>query len=396
MTLTLLLDLDDTLLDSDMDKFVPAYFSALGKALSKYVPAEKMLKYLMQGTNAMIEKDTPEHSLEEIFNGHFYPNLGVTREFLAEEIDHFYDEIFPTLSCLTKPRPEAGTFVEWAFEQGHRVAVATNPLFPRKAIEHRLRWAGLPVDEYPFEIVTSFESCSFSKPNPAYYAGILGRMGWQDGPVLMVGDDPIRDMLGAEQLGLARYWIASPADELPDSGTVTGRGTMGDLRAWLENIDGQKMLMPQYQAQTAVVATMKSTPAVLKGLMSDIPLHPDSETRSATDILSHLRDVEREVNLPRIQTFLREDNPIIPADDTNVWIAERDHAEQDGETALAEFFAARLETLTVLHEVNDEMWQRSARHATFGQITLQKQVSFMAEHDRVHLQQIFCVTNKEH
>ena len=131
MTLTLLLDLDDTLLDSNMDEFIPVYFQALGKAMAKHVSPEKMLKYLMLGTNEMIAHDSPDETLEHLFDRNFYPNLGMERSVLDVEIARFYDEIFPTLAYLTKPRSEAVDLVEWAFAQGYRVPISTNSLFPQ-------------------------------------------------------------------------------------------------------------------------------------------------------------------------------------------------------------------------------------------------------------------------
>lgn len=400
MTLTLLLDLDDTLLDSNMDEFIPVYFHALGKAMEEHVSPEKMLKYLMLGTNAMIAHDSPDETLENLFNRNFYPYLDVERDALDLEIAHFYDKIFPTLAYLTKARPEAVDLVEWAFAQGYRVAIATNPLFPKKAVYHRLRWAGLDPEQYPFEIISSFESFHFSKPNPAYFAEVLGRMGWDDGLVLVVGDDPVRDLIGAEELGLAAYWIADDDATLPNGRTQPlGRGKIGDLRSWIESID-EKMLLPQYHTQNAIVATMKSIPAILTEILSDLPANAWTESShpeewSLVESVSYLRDVEREVNLPRIQTFLCEENPFITADDTDFWVAERGYAEQDGEAALRDFIAARMETLDVVKNLSDEDWQCSGRHAILGPITLQEQLGFMAEHDRVHLRQVYGAVKQE-
>ncbi len=156
MTLTLLLDLDDTLLSSNMDNFIPVYFQALGKAMADNVDPQLLLKHLMIGTQAMIAHDSPDETLEEVFSQNFYPYLEKGRDALDPKIVSFYEEIFPTLSYLTKPRPEAVTFVQWAVERGYRIAIATNPLFPRAAIMNRLRWAGLEPDDYPFEVITSF------------------------------------------------------------------------------------------------------------------------------------------------------------------------------------------------------------------------------------------------
>ena len=400
MTLTLLLDLDDTLLDSNMDNFIPVYFQALGKAMAHYVDPQRLLKYLMLGTEAMIAHDSPTETLEEVFSQNFYPHLDVERAALDEEIARFYDEIFPTLAYLTKPRPEAVEFIEWAVERGCRIAIATNPLFPQAAVRHRLRWAGLDPDEYPFEFVTSFEGYHFSKPNPAYLAETLGMMGFPDAPVLMVGDDPVRDLQAAEELGIPMYWIAAASAELPEGRTpVAGQGSIGELRAWLEARD-ESTLVAQYQAKTAIVATMKSIPAVLQNLLADLPdalwcRRPAPDAWCLNEVLAHLRDVEREVNLPRLQTFLHEENPFITADDTDLWVSERNYSKQDGEKALAEFVAARMETLAVLASLDDVAWQRSGRHAIFGPVTLEEQLGFVAEHDRVHIRQVYDLLKKK-
>ena len=400
MSITLLLDLDDTLIGTNMDEFIPVYFHTLGKAMADYVAPDKLMKYLMQGTEAMIQNDTPAETLQEVFSANFYPHLGVERDILDPIIADFYRNIFPTLAYLTKARPEAVEFVEWAFSAGHRIAISTNPLFPQVAIYNRLRWAGLDPEKYPFEMISSFETFHFTKPSPAYFAEILGRMGWQDDPVLIVGDDPVRDLLGAEELGIAAYWIADENATLPEGRKKPlGRGNIGELRGWIESLD-EKMLLPNYQAQTAIVATVKAIPAALGEILANLPANAWTESShpeewSLVEIISHLRDVEREVNLPRIQTFSRDENPFITADDTDMWVSERGYAADNGETALREFIAARLETLDALKKLSDADWQRAGRHAIFGPITLQEQMAFMAEHDRVHLRQIFRIARKE-
>ncbi|NOY98784.1 MAG: HAD hydrolase-like protein [Chloroflexi bacterium] len=393
MTLTLLLDLDDTLLETHMESFIPAYFQALGGALDEHVPAETLLKRLMHGTHQMMANDRPDRTLRETFDANFYPHLDAERDALQPKIEQFYDEVFPTLQKLTRQKPAATELVEWAFEQGYRVAIATNPLFPRKAIYHRLRWAGLPPEQYPFEVISSYETFHFTKPNPAYFAEVLGRLGWPDGPVVLVGDDPELDLSPAQRLGLPSFWISAPDAALPDGRRPTGRGALADLRAWLETVDEER-LQPQYQSPDAIVATFMSTPAALSGLLSPVPVShwtrcPEPDTWCVTEILCHLRDVEREVNLPRIQTLLDEDNPFIAGQDTDVWAAERGYAQQDGEAALRDFVATRMRTLEILKKLDDAAWRRPARHAIFGPITLQEQVGFMAEHDRVHVRQVY-------
>ena len=65
MTLTLLVDLDDTLLTNDMDVFIPVYLKALGEHLSHIVEPEKMVKALLHSTNLMLTNDSPEITLKK-------------------------------------------------------------------------------------------------------------------------------------------------------------------------------------------------------------------------------------------------------------------------------------------------------------------------------------------
>jgi hypothetical protein len=128
-------------------------------------------------------------------------------------------------------------------------------------------------------------------------------------------------------------------------------------------------------------------------LTSSLPLQkwqdqPRPGEWSLTEIACHLRDVEREVNLPRLRKVLEENNPFLAGEVTDRWVEERKYSRQDGRAALAEFTAARKETLDLLNTLQAE-WSRPARHAIFGPTTLQELVGFVAEHDRAHIQQVW-------
>ena len=406
MNMTLLLDLDDTLLDSSMDTFLPAYFQALSGFLADQVAPDLMVSALITGTRKMMANDDPSRTLQQVFDAEFFPLLGVECEDFQPRFDQFYEEVFPTLGYLTSPRPEAVDLVEWALTHGVRLAVATNPLFPLTAIHERMRWAGLPPEDFPFVVVSAYEEFHFSKPNPAYFAEILGRMGWPDGPVVMVGDDPERDLTGSHVLGLPAYWINTSEDAPPDGIDLAGRGSIGDLRPWLESID-LSTLEPAFSSPEALIALMLSTPAAISGLLPspvkprpkearkreqaegpDLTRRPASNEWSLTEIICHLRDTEAEVNLARLHMLLELDEPFIPARVTDAWAEERNYNSQDIVQALQDFTSMRVQIVELLRGLTDE-WQRKARHAIFGPTDLQELVKFMVEHDRLHIRQIW-------
>jgi len=109
---------------------------------------------------------------------------------------------------------------------------------------------------------------------------------------------------------------------------------------------------------------------------------------SLTEIVCHLRDVDRDVNLPRMHSVIEADNPFISAADTDPWALERDYQSQSGPEALKDFMKARQELSTFLAGQPEAIWSRTARHAIFGPTQLVEIVGWILDHDRIHLEQL--------
>ena len=387
MSLTLLLDLDDTLLETNLNTFMPAYFQALTDHLAAFASSDVLLQALIGGMHRMAENEDPKKTLEEVFDLYFYPKLGVTKQALSHPLENFYQDVFPRLAGHTRQIPEAIRFIEWAKSCGYRIAVATDPLFPRAATLRRLQLAGFEPEQ--FELISAFEDFHFSKATPAYYAEALGRLGWPDGPVLMVGNDPTRDILSADRLGLKTFFIEDESTSGP--GVEAGSGQLEDLRRWLESAD-RSTLEPSFKSRDGVMAILRSTPAIIQNFIANIPGeelgHELIQSEWAiNEIVCHLRDTEREVHATQLDLLLENDDAFIPRPDTTVWASERDYLMEDAHAATDEFADARLHLLGKLMSLPDRIWQRKARHAIFGPTDFLEVLSFVADHDRLHLQQ---------
>lgn len=387
MSLTLLFDLDDTLLDTNLDAFMPAYFQALSRHLANHAAPAVMLRALISGVNLMYESEDPTQTLEEIFDADFYARLGITKHDLVHIVEEFYDNVFPALGQHTRQKPEAVPLIEWAASCGYRIAIATDPLFPRKASYHRLRWAGF--DPKQFELVSSFEHFHFTKAHPAYYAEVLGRLGWPEGPILMVGNDIMRDLVPAHRLGLKTFFVDGEIDAAP--GFEVGRGNLADLRPWLESVN-LSTLEPSFKSRDGVLAIMASTPAVLRSLSASLTEEqwrhePTRDDWAMNELVCHLRDTEREVHQMQLSLMIEREGAFIPRPDSGVWANEREYLNVDGKAALREFAMARIENIRALKGLDDQIWHRSARHAIFGPTDFLEVTSFMADHDRLHVQQ---------
>jgi hypothetical protein len=220
----------------------------------------------------------------------------------------------------------------------------------------------------------------------------MGRLGWPDGPALMVGNDLERDLAPANALQIPTYWIR---DAAAPNGSVefTGSGSLTDLRRWLEHTDLRR-LEPSFTRRDSIIACLTAAPASITSLLDAHPVDswavaPQPGEWALTEVLCHLRDTDVDVNLPRLQRFLNESLPFITANDTNAWVMQRQYLLQDGRRALEDFVAARLRLLEDLERMNAADWDRKARHSIFGPTTLLETVGFMAEHDRLHIQQIW-------
>jgi hypothetical protein len=115
---------------------------------------------------------------------------------------------------------------------------------------------------------------------------------------------------------------------------------------------------------------------------------PSPDQWSLTEIMCHLRDVEREVYHVRFRNLIAAENAFLPGASPDEWAEERGYAEQDGREALQTFLEARKETLELLRSMSAETWQRQGQHAFFGPTTLHELVYLSVRHDDLHWEQI--------
>lgn len=193
-----LFDLDGTLLPMDQDVFVKAYFGGISQKLANhgYNPKE-LISAIWQGTGAMIKNDG-KLTNEQVFWNTFTSIYGEDCLKDILHFDKFYEENFDDLKSVCGFNPKAREAVYALKEKGIRVILATNPIFPGIATKKRIRFAGLTPDD--FELFTSYENTSYSKPNLKYYEELLNRTGLKAEDCLMVGNDVGDDMI-AKNLG---------------------------------------------------------------------------------------------------------------------------------------------------------------------------------------------------
>lgn len=391
MITSLLLDLDDTLLGNNDEIFIPKYFERLSHHLGDIVPKERMLSHLIAGTSAMLENQDPSLRLKDVFNQVFYPGIQLSYEELLPYTNQFYVTEFPKLRSLTNQIPGSREIVEYAYSKDWEVVIATNPLYPRNAVEQRLAWADLSVDQYDYALITSYENAHFAKPHLEYYAEVLAKLGRNPHNAVMIGNDKSDDIDPARSLGLATFHISTETSDTTPSGCLSK--ALDWLKRTPEIIDPRASATPQ-----SLSARLMGNLVAFGALFSDRneqawTRKPNPDSWAAVEVIAHLHDVEREINIPRIKSILIEDEPFLSAIDSDRWADERGYINSNPFEVLESLWQARLETISLLDTKNPNAWERSARHAIFGPTTLAELVLIFIEHDLLHLRQLRHIHN---
>ena len=236
MLKAVLFDLDNTLLINPLPLFGQAMFEAFARHLAHLVPLDQTISALLSVMQALYADNVDRCTNKEVFITTFCPAVGHPPEALSDLVDSFYVKELPKLRYLTQPAPGARQAVEWAFERGLQVVIATGMQGPRTLTEQRLEWAGVPVTDFDYALLTTWSNMDATKPNPAYYSQVLSHLDRQPDECLMVGDDWEQDIFPATSIGIPSYWIAERTERPPqENPLLVGRGTLTDLVVWFNN-----------------------------------------------------------------------------------------------------------------------------------------------------------------
>ncbi|NLP18160.1 MAG: HAD family hydrolase [Firmicutes bacterium] len=231
---TLLFDLDGTLLDLDMNIFLPIYFRALTKRFADIIDPEEFIHSLLASTEAMIGNKDPGVTNEEAFMADFVPRVPLSKEALLPLFMDFYQNDFADLSKHSRTKPLARKTIQCALDKGLEVVIATNPVFPRLAVEQRLKWAD--VAGFPYRLVTSYEIMHFCKPHSEYYAEILTRLGRRASECLMIGND-VQEDLSARDVGIETFLLKDQLINRTNEAPLTEfQGHMEDLYRFVQKL----------------------------------------------------------------------------------------------------------------------------------------------------------------
>lgn len=201
----ILFDMDGTLVPMDNDTFVKGYFKELAKKLSPLgIAPDALIAAVWAGTKAMMKNDGTKKNIE-VFWDTFAEVTGKDVTEYRAMSDAFYVNEFMAARAYTMENPLACEAIHLAHKAADKVVCASNPLFPLTGQQTRMGWVGLQASD--FDLITSYESDSFCKPNPKYFLSLCERLGAAPEECLLIGNDEEEDMHAASSVGMDCYLV---------------------------------------------------------------------------------------------------------------------------------------------------------------------------------------------
>lgn len=227
----ILFDMDGTLLPMDQNVFMKQYFGEMAKVLSPLgLAPEAVAPTIWAGTKAMM-KNTGELTNDEVFWQVFTQVSGLDAAPFRPAADAFYSNQFHRARAATAENPLAVEAVRVAREKAQKVVLATNPLFPMVGQKSRMGWVGLKPED--FDLVTSYETDRYCKPNPAYFLDVCRRIGVKPEECVMIGNDETEDMAAATAAGIPICFLVTDCRIAGEAGWNGPQGTFAEMVEWL-------------------------------------------------------------------------------------------------------------------------------------------------------------------
>lgn len=387
MIKAVLFALDNTLLHGDEGTFTGEYLRLADAYFADVWHMTSTARLLEDINRALAAPRDAQATNSGLAAGLLAAAAGHSPQTVREALDVFFDTRFPALRDCFQPAAGAADALALAREQGLAVVIATNALYPAAAVRQQLAWAGLPADSETYALVTTGDNMHFARPDPAYYAEIVARVGVEPDEALIVGSSLTHDIQPAAQARLRTYHVNGR-----DTTSADAAGSLADFTRQMAADGWLDTLPPRPLKPEAVEPQLWGNVGALFGMLTDVQpayweQHPDPNEWSILQIVCHLLESEDQVQRPRLQRILREDNPFL----VNPVPPPGPHmppCSSDGVEAARQFAARRRETLALLRALPAAAWGRPARHSVFGPTTLLEMALFTAQHDRLHLNQL--------
>ncbi len=286
MIKAILLDLDNTLLNNVDEVFVPQYLSLADQYFASQWQHSDMAATLRRVIGALSTPRDVRQTNTAVAEAIVAGAAQRSAEDVQAAFGDFYRTVYPSLRRCVEPIPLAAELVRYLRKLDCALVIATNPLYPAEAIYQRLEWAGLSSDPADYAFVTTSDNTHFIKPDPAYFAEIIARVGVEPDETLMLGDSLSSDIEPAACLGINTY-------HLTPSAQGDHAGTLADFYHLITATDWLQRTRPTQLKPEAIHPQLRGNLGALFGLLSEVKdqqwdQYPDPEEWSILEVVCHL------------------------------------------------------------------------------------------------------------
>ena len=205
MLRAVLFDLDNTLIRFDEREFFERYVSEIAPVFSDILLTGALVEKLVLSTQALMNNNG-EMSNAEYFMSDFCRDCESLKEEIWGRFLAFYERDFDGFRSLMSVPSGVGEVLADLKKKGIKVVIASNPIWPLIVQVKRLSWAG--IDYLDLDLVTHIENMSYCKPRLEYYLEICSKIDERPESCLMVGNDPVNDMVVAS-IGMRTYLVTN-------------------------------------------------------------------------------------------------------------------------------------------------------------------------------------------
>jgi FMN phosphatase YigB (HAD superfamily) len=203
MLKAILFDVDNTLIFFDELKFYKRYLFQVSQAFADMMPFDLFEKKLLSATQALMDNHG-EMSNAEYFMNIFCKGFEGRRDEIWKRFMRFYETEYDQFQTLVSvPKGAREVFFQLQIKN-LKLVIASNPMWPLDVQMKGLSWAGL--GDFHFDLVTHIENMSHCKPRIEYYEEICLKLDERPEACLMVGNDPINDMIVAT-IGMRTFMV---------------------------------------------------------------------------------------------------------------------------------------------------------------------------------------------
>ena len=109
---------------------------------------------------------------------------------------------------------------------------------------------------------------------------------------------------------------------------------------------------------------------------------------SPHQVLAHVAAADSLAFVPRLKRIASENHPELPSWDEGAWMDTEYDTEVEVDALLEMFDAARREGLDLIRDLAEDDWNRTGRHPSQGDRTLQWWLEYSVSHADDHLNQL--------